>query len=522
MARYEPAVGPQPKDGNRDPGSSSDAAPGGSLGKAPHPTDLGNAERLVQLHGDCIRHVYAWKRWPIWDDRRWFMDEGDRIQRLAKATVRAMHTESAKMSDRDKARDLSKWAFKSEAEARLQAMISLARSEEGVPVVPSDLDADPMAFNVLNGTVDLETGKLREHDPDDLITKLAPVEYDPTATAERFELFMLEIMNGRPDLVSFLKRCVGYSMTGNTTEHVLLFLHGLGANGKTTLLNVLLKLFGDYGKQSEPDLLLRKRNDAHPAGVAALQGARLVATSEIDAGRALAEALLKSLTGGDRITARFMKQNFVEFEPTHTLWLAANHKPVIKGTDTAIWRRIRLIPFDVSIPPKNQDPDLAEKLEAELPGILNWAVEGCLEWQAEGLNAPDEVRAATQAYRADMDVLGEFIAEHCIVEDQAEVTAKDLYERYKEETGERKLSPKQFGQRLQDRGFERQEHSRTRRIVYLGIGLPTPCEAVRSRNTITSSRTTHVGSNVSTPSHTFADVKDSDYERDERDGMASA
>ena len=509
------AMSPDRAHGDKDEGKED----------APHLTDLGNAERLVQLHGDRIRHVYAWKRWPIWDDRRWLMDEGDRIQRLAKGTVKAMHTEAVKVSDRDKAQKLSVWAFKSEAEARLQAMISLARSEEDVPVVPADLDADPMAFNVLNGTIDLKTGKLRKHNPKDLITKLAPVEYEPTATAERFELFMLEIMNKRPDLVSFLKRCVGYSMTGNTTEHVLLFLHGLGANGKTTLLNVLLRLFGDYGKQSEPELLLRKRGDAHPTGVADLKGARFVATSEIDAGRHLAESLVKQLTGGDQIKARFMKQDFFEFTPTHTLWLAANHKPVIKGVDTAIWRRIRLVPFDVSIPPKNQDPDLAKKLNAELSGILNWAVEGCLEWQAEGLSAPDEVRTATAGYREDMDVLAEFIAEHCTLGDNEETEARDLYSRYSdwtEKTGERKLWKNQFGIKLQERGFEKRKHQKHRRIVYRGIGLGNPSEATRSNEDVNRLRSPRVESNVSLASGTFADVKDSDYERDERDGMVRA
>ena len=364
---------------------------------APHHTDLGNAERLVQLHGDRIRHVREWGTWLVWDGTRWAKDRTGEVERLAQATVREMHKEAFDLldgGDRALSADLSKHAYQSEREARIRSMVSLGRVMEGVPLLPEALDADAWLFNVLNGTIDLKTGELQEHDPNDLITKLALVEYDPSAKAERFKRFLLEIMDERADLVSFLKRCVGYSMTGSTTEHVLLFLHGLGANGKTTLLNVFLRLFGDYGRQSEPELLLRKRGDAHPTGVADLKGARLVATSEIDAGRHLAESLVKGLTGGDRLKARYMRQDFFEFEPTHTLWLAANHKPVIRGTDTAIWRRIKLVPFDVSIPMSDQDPNLAKTLEGELAGILNWAVEGCLEWKSEGLNAPAEVTTA--------------------------------------------------------------------------------------------------------------------------------
>ena len=460
-------------------------------------------------YGDRIRYVHAWGRWLVWDGTRWAKDQTGAVERFAQATVREMHKEALTLlegGEMTKSAELSKHAYQSEREARIRSMVSLARVIEPVPVVPEDLDADPWLFNVENGTIDLRIGTLQEHRQEDRITKLAPVKYDPTAKAERFELFLLEIMNGRPALTSFLKRCVGYSMTGSTTEHVLLFLHGLGANGKTTLLNVLLRLFGDYGKQSEPELLLRKRNDAHPAGVAALQGARLVATSEIDAGRALAEALLKSLTGGDRITARFMKQNFFEFEPSHTIWLAANHRPVIKGTDVAIWRRIHLVPFDVVIPPENRDHSLPAKLKDELPGILAWAVRGCLEWQKEGLAAPEAVTTATQSYRDDMDVLGEFIAEHCALDERASAEAKDLdssYSEWTEKTGERKLGKNQFGIKLQERGFEKHKHQIHRRIVYRGIGLGKPSEATRSNNNVTSSKTTHMEGNRDVASGTF-------------------
>ena len=216
---------------------------------------------------------------------------------------------------------------------------------------------------------------------------------------------------------------------------------------------------------------------------------------------------MKQLTGGDRIKARFMRQDFFEFEPSHTIALAANYRPVVKGTDIAIWRRIHLIPFDVTFPPERQDHELPDKLRTELPGILNWLVQGCLEWQRVGLQPPAEVRAATEGYRDSMDVLGGFIAEHCVLEDGAEVEAKDLYEKYKgwaEVSGERRFPQKQFGRQLQERGFETRKHSRTRRAIYLGIRINTGCEGVRSRPQYEQLETAHVETNVQTPSHGFA------------------
>ena len=485
---------------------------------SPHLTDLGNAERFVRHHGKGIRYVREWGTWLVWDDTRWAKDRTGEVERLAQDTIREMHREALEIEDRARAAEMSKHAFRCESEARLRSMVSLARVMDGIPVVPEDLDADPWLFNVENGTIDLRTGKLGEHRQEDRITKLAPVEYDPDATAELFDRFMLEIMDGRSNLVSFLQRFVGYSLPGTAEEHVLLFLYGLGANGKTTLLNVLLHLFGDYGQQSEPQLLLRKRGDTHPTGIADLRGARLVATSEVDEGRHLAESLVKGLTGGDKVKARYMRMDFFEFEPSWTIWLAANHRPVIRGVDVAIWRRIHLVPFDIVIPPDKRDRKLPEKLKAELPGILAWAVRGCLEWQKEGLDAPTEVIAATQSYKDDMDALGAFIDEHCIVEDGAEVEAKDLYEKYKswtEVSGERKLSQKQLGQRLRDRGFESRKHSRTRRVTYLGIRINTDFEGMRSCKNVSSSKDSHTESNVSSPSQSFAQDKDNDQDETE-------
>src|SRR5919107_5291637 len=266
------------------------------------------------------------------------------------------------------------------------------------------MDASPDLLNVLNGTIDLRTGELRPHRREDLITKMAPVEYDPNSPVPAWAATLERVLPS-PDLRAFFKKLCGYAISGETSEHLLPVLYGTGANGKSTVLSTLLAAAGDYGMQAAPDLLVAKKG-AHPTEVADLFGMRLVASIEVEDGRRLAESLVKQLTGGDKVRARRMRQDFWQFEPTHKVFMAVNHKPEVRGTDTAIWRRIRLIPFTETIPPGEQDKKLPEKLRAELFGILAWCVEGCLEWQREGLQAPEEVRRATGQYRSEMDVIG--------------------------------------------------------------------------------------------------------------------
>jgi putative DNA primase/helicase len=264
-------------------------------------------------------------------------------------------------------------------------------------------------------------------------------------------------------------------LTGSTREQVLFFLYGLGANGKSTLLEVLQALFGDYATQTNTEtFLVKHRGGGIPNDVAALKGARFVAAAEVEAGRRMAEVLIKQLTGGDKITARFLHGEFFEFKPTFKLWLSANHKPVIRGTDHAIWRRIRLLPFTVQIPKEEQDRELPEKLKAELPGILNWALAGCLQWQYGGLESPKEVTEATEGYREEMDVMADFLAERCFVAPGASATAKELYSSYTswaEAMGEKRpYSQTAFGSALRERGFESGRGAGGRTVWY-GIGV---------------------------------------------------
>jgi putative DNA primase/helicase len=277
-------------------------------------------------------------------------------------------------SEKKRLQAILAWSFKSESAARINAMIDLARSEPGIPILPDQLDREPWLLNVQNGSIELRTGKLREHRRDDYITKLAPVEYDEAATCPTWDGFLDRIMDHNRDVMGYLQRAVGYSLTGDVSEQVIWFLYGCGANGKSTFLGAILALLGDYAMQAVSDLLMAKNHEAHPTERADLFGKRFVCTIETEEGKRLAEALMKQMTGGDRMRARRMREDFWEFPPTHKIFLAANHKPTVRGTDHAVWRRIKLVPFTVRITDAEKDRQLPEKLKKEvLPG-LQWVV----------------------------------------------------------------------------------------------------------------------------------------------------
>lgn len=434
-------------------------------------TDLGNSQRLIAHHGQDLRYCYPWSRWVVFDGRRWAVDDSGEVHRRAKSTVKEIYREAANAPDDETRKALAKHATASEAENRIQAMISLAKSE--VPVMPEELDASPWLLNVANGTLDLKTGQILEHSREDLITKLAPVEYDPDADAPTWAT-VLERTIPSEEVRKFFKKLCGRAFSGDVSEHILPVLYGTGANGKSTVLNALMEAAGDYGMQAAPDLLIAKRG-GHPTEVADLFRMRFVASIEVEDGRRLAESLVKTLTGGDRVRARRMRQDFWEFAPTHKVFMAVNHKPQVKGNDNAIWRRIRLLPFEQTIPPAEQDKKLPEKLRGELPGILAWAVEGCLEWRRDGLEAPDEVRKATGEYRSEMDVIGSFLKDCCEVGKDKKTAAPDLYEAYKmwcEENGEKSENQRKFVSELNLRDtFERKRSGPNGSYQWHGLDL---------------------------------------------------
>jgi putative DNA primase/helicase len=434
-------------------------------------TDLGNAERFVAHHGTDVRYCYQWRKWLVWTGARWERDEAGRVHRLAKETVRSIYREASDEEDEDRRKALAKHARASESETRIRAMVELAKSE--VPASPDQFDAEPWLLNTSNGTIDLRTGEQREHRREDLITKLAAVEYDPDAAAPAWTAFLKRVLPGE-ELRRFVQRATGYSATGNTSEQCMFIHHGPGANGKSTFQETVSAALGDYAMRTPTETLLVKRPGGVPNDVARLKGARFVTASETEEGRRLAESLVKDLTGQDTISARFMWAEWFDFKPTHALHLSTNHKPEIRGTDAAIWRRIRLIPWAVTIPPAEQDRELPEKLRAELPGVLSWIVRGCLEWQRGGLQAPEEVRQATRAYRAEMDVLAAFLADCCARGDDETAFAGELWGAWKcwcEETGEQQGTQKRFGGRLAERGFLNHRDSKTGRKMWSGLSL---------------------------------------------------
>lgn len=437
-------------------------------------TDTGNAERFAARHGGRVRYCAGLGGWYVWTRHRWEQDTTDAIHRLAKDTVRAIAAE-AEEADDDKLREaIERHASKSESRSSIESMLSLARAEKPIPSRVEQWDRDPWLLAVRNGTVDLRTGELQPHDPARYITKLAPVVYDPVAAAPRWMAFLDEIMDGRRDLVEYLQRAVGYSLTGSTREHKLLFLHGSGRNGKSTFLNTIRHMLGDYASQAAPELLLMSRRgaDGPTPEIARLRGARFVSTVEIEQGRRMAESFVKQLTGGDPLVARYLRENPFEFVPECKVWVATNHKPRVTGSDRAIWSRVQLVPFTKTIPREQRDPELQGKLEAEAQGILQWALAGCLSWQERGLAPPKEVIAATEEYREEEDVFGRFIADTCVVADDAEIVTGDLYKAYCqwcEDNGERAVTKKTLGQQLAANGFQRRRTGRSR--FWLGLCL---------------------------------------------------
>jgi P4 family phage/plasmid primase-like protien len=441
--------------------------------KTYHRTDLGNAERLVAAHGQDMRFCRELGAWLIWTGTHWEHDGTGRANRLAKATAKAIWREIDRAETVEEKKAIAGHAARSESSRSISAMLQLAETEPGVPIRQSKLDQDAWALSVQNGTLDLRTGELREHRRDDYITHLVPITFDPLAACPRFEQFLDEIMKGRRGLIEYLQRIIGYCLTGSVRERALLIFWGHGANGKSTLLELIADLLGEYAAKTPISTLMVKQGDAIPNDVARLRGKRFVYASEGEEGKRLAEAKIKELTGNERMVARFMHAEFFEFEPQFKIVVGTNHKPEINGTDDAIWDRVKLIPFEARFEGQAADPHLGDKLRAELPGIFAWAVRGCLEWRRSGLKAPGEVTRAVEGYRIEMDSVAQFLAECCVVDRGAQVPMGVLYMAYEawcRDTGARAIGPKHFARRLGERGAERAKGTGGVRL-WLGIGL---------------------------------------------------
>jgi putative DNA primase/helicase len=500
-------------------------------------SDTYNAARLVQQHGGLIRYCGEWDKVLVYSGGVWETDHGRKVIEYAKATAAAMHKEACKQKSdvelesasidllsapketvqafadrRDAAEVYLKHAIKAHSANALRNMVDLAKSVPPVPISHEVLDTHDYLLPVENGVVDLKTGALLPHDPSYLFTRRMPVVFDPKATCPNWERALLTMMGGSltpdsPDdsaatlaarekqdagpkrLVRFLQQTIGMSLTGDVREHMLVIFWGSGRNGKGVISEVLLSMFKSFGTKATQELLMQNRFDAHPTEKTDLFGRRLVITSETDQNRRLNLGFVKEATGGDTMKARRMREDFWEFYPTHHIFLSTNHKPIIEEDD-AIWERIYLVPFERKFEnpsrlteEQRRDPNtpirdtqLKEKLLSELPGILNWALSGCLAWQRDGLYVPDEVLSATAEYRRDEDVIARFIEEEChvIASDSVKVTPMDLFEAYKRwgaRTNEDRqpLTQRKFGEAMTKRGYT-QDRTKAKRY-WKGIGL---------------------------------------------------
>jgi putative DNA primase/helicase len=439
----------------------------------------------VDRHGANWRHCHPFKKSLIFDGKRWAEDDTAAAVRLVKETQGSLYRWAAERiaemgdfgDDEERKRQLAglkallAHCLKWEDARRIDACLRLAVSEPGIPVLPADLDRDLWLLNVQNGTLDLRTSTLRPHRREDMMTKFAPVVFDPKANCPLWMRRLDRWMGGNEGLVTYLQRAVGYALTGDVSEQVLFFLHGAGQNGKSTFLATVKEALGDYALQAVSELLMAKNTEAHPTEHADLFGKRFVCTVETDDGKRMAESLMKQLTGGDEVRARKLHRDFFGFMPTWKIFLAANHRPQVRGTDLAVWRRIKLIPFTVTIRDGEKDKKLPDKLKAERPGILAWAVRGCLDWQRGGLSEPAEVREATAAYRAEQDTVQGFLDECCVLHTEMRVRTGALFEAYQKWSGDKIMTPAAFRLRLNERGFQ-SRRSTGGNYFFHGVGLP--------------------------------------------------
>lgn len=419
-------------------------------------TDVWMAGRIAAEHGDVLKFVWPWQSWMAWDAGagRWQKDESGIAWACAKASVRKLLAEIGD-EDSERAKSLLRAARRFMGRSGLEAALMLARSEPQMTVGVDVWDRDPHLLNVANGTIDLHDGQLRKHSRGDMLTKLAGGSLGQPSPL--WQQFLARILPDR-EVRDYVQRAVGYSAIGTVTEHLLNIAWGGGANGKSVFCGTIMAALGDYSLSVSPALLMESGQNQHPTLVATLHGARFALASETEADGSFNAAQLKWLTGGDMLTARRMREDFWSFAPSHTLWLQTNHRPRVSEATIGFWRRIRLIPFSVTIPPEEQDKELTRKLRDELPGVLAWIVEGAARYMEQGLEPPAVVRAATDEYRRAEDTLADFIESSGLVADTgAFMASKDIHDLYVAWAG--RMGVKPMGQRtltakLIERGFQ--------------------------------------------------------------------
>ena len=450
------------------------ANPLGGPAKQEPLTDFGNSTRLVQSYSDVLRYDLVQRLWIAWDGTRWVVESSDGLaMQFAFKVPNLIALEAAEAGDEGNKKALLKHAISTQSARALEAIVRLAKHRREIAANVEDFDPHNHLLNVANGTIDLRTGEIREYSKEDKITKLVPIAYDAAASAPLFDKFLTRIFDGNQSLICFMQRVCGYTLTGETGEQCLFLLHGDGANGKSTFLEVIAALTAEYGMHVRTEALMKHKNTSAGGAsedIAELRGSRFVSAVETNVGQQLAEGLLKQVTGQDRVKARKLYGHNIEFRPTFKLWLACNHKPEIAGTDHAIWRRIHLIPFDVTIPENEREKRILDKLKAELPGILAWGVRGAVEYYREGLKVPDEVKRATERYQSEQDTLSDFIADTCEVDPNSSAPVSEVYmmfDMWCRANGEAVMHRKLFSQMMRARGFKQAQAQRGR--VWRGL-----------------------------------------------------
>ena len=420
-------------------------------------TDVRMAENFITYTKDRLKYWHESGQWIDYDETKWGVGTPGGAYKFIKEFLSPMFSVVIQMEHGPKKNELLKALLARESMSGQKNMLDAAAVQPTACISTLKLDYDPWLINFNNVTINLKTGTPQVHRHDNYITKIANIEYDPTAECPEFIKFISQIMGDDKELIAYMQRWVGYCMTGDVSEQVFQVWYGTGANGKSVLSSILAALLGDYAKAAGGYLLLQKPSGAADlttqAELAKLRGVRLACISEIDEGSRLAEAQLKNITGGDTITCRTLYKEPFEYEPAFKIILLCNHKPQVRGTDNGIWRRIHIVPFAVTIPPEKQDPYLKDKLRAERSGILNWAITGCREWRKQGLKPPEAVLSATADYKTNEDMFTSWLNDCCHQGAEYSSKAKDLLESFKTYSGWKNTNHKKFGTMMANQGF---------------------------------------------------------------------
>lgn len=459
-------------------GSREDGGAGGAEEKHYDLNDTGNALRFRDEYGGVIRYNYDMKAWLIWDGKTWTPDTTQKVKNLADRMIEKMKREAYGHGDDDIAPAMWKNVKHLSSSSGKEAMLKEAQHLKGIATSSADYDTDKYLLNCENGVVDLRTGEIKPFDKALMLNKNTHISVDRSGQPELWLKTLDGIFKGNQQVINFVQKAIGYTLTGEVKEQCFFQCYGAGSNGKSVFLNTIYKMLGDYSLNSQVESILTRGNgssgNASP-DIARMNGARFVRTNEPNDGARFNEGLVKQLTGGDVVTARYLYGQDFEFNPVFKLWIATNYKINVRGTDKGIWRRMRLIPFEATFEGKDMDKDLETKLEAELPKILGWAVEGCLRWQKEGLGLPDEIESATHEYQTEMDLVQQFSNACLLVTPQGREKASAVFRAYRRWARESNewdgMTQSKFGIEMSKK-YEKKNINGY--VFYLGIKLKEP------------------------------------------------